>query len=362
MSGVWVQRTRAARLFREHTGAANYRLNTLVVGLEAVKRGIAQKPADLAVRWETQDAATAAELARSFTTNAIMVYVVDALDSYMADLASSDIWIADPTTASILRGEFQTDRSDVVALSPRLVREFAHQITSLTESPINLEETLREFAAKHFGRRKRPSLRARFTSLATVASTVQAPYDLAIQLLISWRNRHAHGRSTDRLSNQALSGLREASSFFYENHAHLDVARMIENYELGGAPTLKEVSSLISICHRVVASIDIAILNRADAHQAFMAALRTSFASETSPGGRIKEYWGRSIEARQSKLVAMTSRFGFREFSETDTSSKPLCLSAQQLRAIAELDREDFADQVGVMIASGQARRRPVVR
>lgn len=357
MNGVWVQRTPPARRFREQAGYANYRLNTIVVGLEAVKTGSARKPADLAIHWESKDAAKAAELARSLATNAIMVYVVDALDSYMLDLARANIWITDPRTSSLLSGEFQTDQSEITPLRPRLVQEFASRIDSLAHSPDALEELLREFLPKHFGRRKRPSLRAKFAALVGLAPNVPTHYDCAIQLLISWRNRHAHGRSADRVSSHVLAGLRGASSLFYNDHAHLHVDRMIDNYDAGGSPTLKEVSSLISVTHRVVALIDNTILHRTDAHRAFLTALRSGFAEEKSAEARVKEYWGRSVETRQTKLIAMATRSGFRRVRETDPADKPLFLSDDQLRAIAGMAREEFADQIGVPLTAVKPQR-----
>src|SRR5436309_2975091 len=98
MSGVWIQRTPAAKHFREQAGYANFRLNTIVVGLEAVKSGAAVKPPDLAVRWQPKDLPSTADLARGFATNAVMVYVVDAFDGYIGGLAAADIWIRNAET------------------------------------------------------------------------------------------------------------------------------------------------------------------------------------------------------------------------------------------------------------------------
>jgi hypothetical protein len=342
MTGVWVERTRAAKRFREQTGYANFRLNTIVVGLEAVKRGVAVKPVDLAVHWQPKDVTAAAEQARGFATNAVMVYVVDALDSYMSEIGRTKVWIQDLEIASILTGDFQTDRSEVERLEPNSVSDFASQILTLADRPVELGKQLREFTAKHFGRRKRPGLPTRFTALVSQGTSVPKHYVSAVHFLISWRNRHVHGRSTDKVSKDILSSLRDASSLFYEGHAHLDVDRMINNYESGNLPTLKEISSLISVSHRVIASIDDAIVRRADPYSVFKHALQTGFSLEASPDARIKEYWGLTVEQREWKLAAMVCRFGFREVKESDPTERPLTVFQSQLREVAAMEREDF--------------------
>lgn len=353
MSGVWVERTLAARQFREQAGYANFRLNTIVVGLEAVKHGTAVKPADLAVHWQPKDLPSTADLARGFATNAVMVYVVDALDSYISGLGAADIWIRNAETASLLRSEFQTDRSEARALSTRELEEFSRRLLEFGYKHEGLERQLRDFTKKHFGKRNRPSLRARFAALAELAGNISPHYDCAVQLLISWRNRQVHGRATERVSAEILLGLTQDAALFYRDHAHLDVERMIANYDTGGSPTLKEVSSLISVTHRVVALIDKNILLRTDPREAFVAALRQGFARVEEAEARVKEYWGKNVDARQRKLVALVRRLGFRADEVEDMSKVPLHLPEDEVRAIAAMDRDEFCELAGIATGRG---------
>ncbi len=132
-------------------------------------------------------------------------------------------------------------------------KPFVNQVDALNSSD-EVEHAFREFSTTHFGRRKRPSMRARFASLiSTCPKKIPEHYDAqAVQLLISWRNRHVHGRSTENVSDDIKQMLMNASSKFHDDHSHLNIERMLDNYTRGNAPTLKEVSSLISIAHRVV--------------------------------------------------------------------------------------------------------------
>lgn len=348
MNGVWVERTPAAKRFRERAGFANHRLNTIVVGLEAVKAGTATKPADLAVHWNPGNVKTAADQARGYATSAIMVYVVDGLDTYMIDLAQSGVWVSDPAIASILDNDFQTDMSEVEPLRPELATQLANDITAAANSYDVLERTLRDFSIRHFGRRKRPSMPLRFSTLVDLAGDVLPQYEDAIHLLISWRNRHVHGRSVGRVSDAILSRLRKTADYFYENHSHLDVGRMISNYEENGSPTLKEASSLISVLHRVIARVDENIVRQANARHTFIEALKNAFSKLDDPEKRVKEYWGKDIFRRRSKLAAIASTYGFREVTEKNSSDLPLRLSAEEVQAIAELAREDFLELVGI--------------
>jgi hypothetical protein len=344
MSGVWVDRTRALKRFKDQAGYANSRLNTIIVGLEGVKRGDAVKPVDLAVSWQPKNVAVAADIARGFATNAVMVYIVDALESYMIELADRDIWINDAATLSTLRGDFQTDRSESILLTNRDCQTLAERLIVSGASPADVETLLRDFTAKHFGRRKRPSMRVRFSTLMALTDNVPAHYDSAVQFLISWRNRHVHGRSTERVSPETRSCLASASSQFYDDHAHLDVDRMIANYDAGNPPTLKEVSSLKAVVHRVVSRVDQSVLRNADAHRAFVASLRVSFRNEQSLEERVKEYWGKDVATRKMKLVAMVSRLGFRNDAAPD--DPPLYLADEQVRTLAEMKRDEFTDLV----------------
>ncbi|WP_339758103.1 hypothetical protein [uncultured Hoeflea sp.] len=348
MNGIWVERTPAAKRFRDRAGFANSRLNTIVVGLEAVKAGTATKPADLAVYWNPKDVKSAAEWARGYATSAVMVYVVDALDTYMSDLALSGTWITNQAKASILANEFQTDVTEVQSLLPSMVTQLADNIVALTNSHDELERNLRDFTARHFGRRKRPSMPMRFSTLLELASGVLPQYRDAIHFLISWRNRHVHGRSSGRVSNAILSELNNNADYFYENHSHLIVDRMIKNYNANGSPTLKEVSSLISVLHRVVSAVDKSIVNQADAKVVFIDALKSDFAQLDDAEQRVKDYWGKDVARRRMKLVAMAGKFGFREVVEGGPDQMPLHLSADEVQAISELPRDDFLELVGI--------------
>src|SRR5688572_19890629 len=83
ISIVGVSMSPARKRFRRQLGFANFNLNTTIVGLEAVKEGIATKPPDLAIDWNPKNLPAAAAQARYFVTSELLVYLVDALDQYL---------------------------------------------------------------------------------------------------------------------------------------------------------------------------------------------------------------------------------------------------------------------------------------
>ena len=325
-----IRRTPAAKRFRDKAGFANFRLNTIVVGLEAVKAGVASCPSDLAVSWDPKDKPTAALLARAYATEAIMVYVVDALDTYMSSLAKLPSVIPDNNLASLLVGDFQIDASKARPCASVDLFKLAGEIKLNAHNNTVCERLIFAFQRAHFGRRHRPSMKARFEALSEYATGVLPAYQAGVQLLISWRNRHVHDDATDAISDSCLQALLTAKDYLFNNHSHLDVSRMLENYCKNNAPKLKEISSLISITHRAVGACDAGALSRLDVEEYAIAALRASLRARPDPEKTLREYWGRTKAIRLKKLSALLSLSGFVQ-QNTSTVSGGIEIKLPQL-------------------------------
>lgn len=348
MNDLYLSRTPAAQRFRNIAGHANFRLNTIIVGLEGVKKGTATKPPDLAVRWEPKNLTLSSQLARGFATNAIMVYVVDALDTYMRSLGNEEIWIANDRLRSLLRGEFQIDLSESRPCTPENVDALTQHLLQSRSSTDEVNKLLRDFSFKHFGRRKIPSMRSRFEALSSFAPSIPSYYTAAIHLLISWRNRHVHGQNDENISNDVTNKLLNNAGIFYEKHSNLDVQRLLEDYRNGSAPTLKEVSSLISISHRVVAIADTCILKALDVDNYLITALSSAFRQDSDGGnGKLKNYWGKDVLTRTAKLSKLLVPFGAREVDAATSNENPR-IPREKLLNLAELEREQFAERVKI--------------
>lgn len=94
MNSIKIARTRALKLFREKLGNSVLNLNTIVIGLNAVGSGVAQKPNDLVISWSSNDLLRKEQRAREFAIRGLMVTAYDALDHYLYDISSTPRRIA----------------------------------------------------------------------------------------------------------------------------------------------------------------------------------------------------------------------------------------------------------------------------
>jgi len=356
MADLHIFRTPAAKNFKEKTGRANYRLNTIIVGLESVRNGTAKKPPDLAVGWDQPaDGKLAALKARGYATNAFMVYAVDAIDGYMRRLGSDKVWLADDPIGPALRNEFQTDRSETRAYNALAADKLIAELQTGKSDAKIAENLLREFAATHFGRRKRPSMPGRFDLLLSKAPNVPQCYIASVQLLISWRNSHVHGETTYTISDKLIDDLISAGEYFHNQHSGLDIQSLVDRYTKDDAPTLKDISSLISVSHRTIEAIDRKLLANLDIEATFRSAIKSALLEDTKRGEkRLKEYWGIGLPARQRKLGALASPFGF-QMADAKMVDYAARIPEQSIYDLSSMDLDSFSRELGIEFGNTEA-------
>ena len=182
-------------------GEAVANLNTTVVGLDAVEKGH-EKPETLHISWNPQDRMAASRKARRFLLEAILVRVAEALSEFVWATAQL------PRFCSI-RGDWDSNTSR------------AEKLTDMAAQAIGPKSYLIAGAA----------------------------------LLIHWRNRVVHPRSRASLTPQQVKRLQAASQEIEQSFAGLSVERLLKDFEVG-QPTLKDISSLISMSIRMAREVD----------------------------------------------------------------------------------------------------------
>lgn len=197
------------RDFLGAVGEAVANLNTTVIGLDAVESGH-QKPASLDISWSPHDRIAAARKARRFVLEAVLVRVAEAL------------WVFALATAQLPR--FDSIRGKWNGNTPRA-------------------ERLGDVAAATLG-----------TESHLAAGAI---------LLIHWRNRAIHPHSRASLTPQQKKVLLASAEEIQQKFAGLSVDRLLEDFE-AGRPTLKEISSLISMSITMVRQVDSAVNNLSD--------------------------------------------------------------------------------------------------
>lgn len=192
------------RDFLATVGEAVTNVNTAIIGLDAVEQGY-QKPSSLNISWNPADRVAAARKSRKFVLEAALVRVAEALLEFIR----------------------------VTAKMPRfgVVRSTWDENTSGAEK-------LSDIATAALGRET---------------------YNIAgAALLLHWRNRVVHSNSKASLAPRHLQLLRKASNEIEAEFSRLSVERLLKDFE-AGQPTLKDISSLISMSIRMARAVDRAV-------------------------------------------------------------------------------------------------------
>lgn len=346
-SGIYILRSPALKRLKARLGYANFNLNTAVVGLEAVKVGIAKKPQDLAISWNPSDRAFAAAQARQFVTSEMLVSAVDAIDRYMIDLASGPSLLSQEYLRICLRREAVPDDAQPQPLTTSAMKRHIAALQSLPE-PMQFLSEVKEFGDVYFQKRKPKGVRARVAVLGATydpENTIVSKHYLAcVMLLVSWRNRYVHG-ATDTVSVQDRLTLEAAKQEIYDAHSHCDISKTLTHYDAGRGPSLKDVSTLVSITHRTFAAIDAAVLSAADLEQYADFVLASSLNSLTDGADTLKKYWGKNLLWRQKKIGALLVPGGFVLGQPTDGAR---VLMRQFVSSIAEASPGELLERYGL--------------
>lgn len=193
--------TQPLRDFLSETGEAVAHLNTIVVGLDAVQKGY-EKPDSLNISWAPKDRKVAATKARRFVVEATLQKSSEALKEYIYSIE-----------------RFQ----------------------------------------------KLETVRKKWTGSTTSAEKISdiAKYLLGDQdflhvgacLLVHWRNRLVHKRSSADLNPVQKALLNKNSAVIQSEFSGLDTGKLLNDF-YKGRPTLKDVSTMISFSIRLVRKLD----------------------------------------------------------------------------------------------------------
>ena len=182
-------------------GEAVFTLNTAVVGLDAVERGH-PKPATLNISWEPKDRKIAARKSRKFILESVMVRVSEVINQFVSSLSKLP--------------KFKDEKKE------------GGNDTSMPEK------------------------------IAMIATCVLEKDDYLIPgvvLLVHWRNRIVHPNSSAELKPQQRKILLSNKDIIAERYRGLDISKLLDDFK-DQRPTLKDISSLISMTINLARKID----------------------------------------------------------------------------------------------------------
>jgi hypothetical protein len=304
-------RTVPFKTFQSQVGYAVANFNTVIVGLAAVKVGTAKKPDDLAVGWSGANPTFLATEARHFATKALLVYAVDGLDKYLENIGINPSPISDRSLRDTLVGVPQITSPAATFLPPAAMAELKRAINSGTTDEII--SGVGNFNSE-FGEKRRPAhIRVRLDALSKLFQGNPSHYLAAVRLLVSWRNRHVH-QSDEIISQSDRTDLLQNSTIFLKDHSNTDIALSLQHYDdKTRGPTLKDISTLVSVLQRVIGTIDEAVIRSCNLTEYAKQALQKVFKKMEHPQQRLKSLWWLDQDARQRKLTVYLRDFGFQD-------------------------------------------------
>lgn len=188
--------------FLQKAGNSVHSINTTVVGLDGVEKGICSKSNSLTITWSPKDPKVSSRSARKFVINAALVFITEAIKQYMLDVIKNPL--------------FKTRFQDI-------------------PTDKQLSEKFELFSNKFI---------------------IQTEYWIpCVLLLLHWRNQIVHTNSKAKLSNSQVEILKQNSQVIKQEHAQTDIEVMLEHFQKH-AITLKDISTLIAIAIKTIRSID----------------------------------------------------------------------------------------------------------
>ena len=285
---IALSRTAPFRHLQKQIGSATYRLNTILVGLEAIADG-ASSPPHLPVTWPKPSspgqARNVADQASVFACTSALVLAADIFDQFLGSLAAEE-WLG---------------------FSPKA----------------------RDIATKAITRPKGDggaySVAERTTELLNDLGLQTSPAVGGLDLLSNWRNVVVHTKKRAiSLGKDVNDLLINEKDHFYKHYSHFDIELALKNFYGRKSPVPKEATSLIAVVQNISRAIDEAAIKRVAGNSESIVnvtdkLLRGYFTDDERemPGStEIAEAWQGSKERRLANFLKILQKVGV-----TDTSS-----------------------------------------
>ncbi|VXA84854.1 conserved hypothetical protein [Acinetobacter sp. 8I-beige] len=193
-------KTPAYKPFIDSVGKTVHHLNTIAVGLSGVESGNCTQPEELNISWTPSNIKHSSRDARQFTLKATIVFVAEELNSYNSLIINSA------------------------------------NIGNIT-LPKDADRSQKHLALTDHFEINDPILQ------------------LGPLLLIHWRNRIIHKKSTAKLTSSQISILKNSNAEIKDKYKNLCTTKLLQDFEKG-LPTLKDVSSLIAMTINYVHAVE----------------------------------------------------------------------------------------------------------
>jgi hypothetical protein len=263
---LMMKQTPARRRFKQMAGGTNHFLITILIGLDAVRVGKAQRGANFSTSWAPHDIVRSADRSGEFAIKALMSWLVDALDSYTVALGRKPFLLQTASDRDALGG---------------LGRSVSARV---------------EWVANRLG------LYAEESYLLSAVAIV-------------WRNRLVHSDSENTPDPAIERLMLERAGEIARDYRGLDVLALLTDLGCGRAPRFKEATAMVSSVQRFVELADGEILRMLDLEKFFHEVLERYVADD--PPRRIANVWGKDTRRKMNSLRQLAIQHGIGESEET---------------------------------------------
>ena len=209
-----LQQTKNLKLFKKEIGQVNHFLITILVGLDSVWDGKANKKESFSTSWEPKNIKTSAERSAQYARKATLAWIVESIEMYLRLSNEEPRLLSDP----IIQGKFDS-----------FGRSVYKQAMEASEY-YNVGNIQRGF----------------------------------MDLTICWRNNLVHYKADNQIIDVSKSILEESSEMIFQSYSGLDIFRMLESYKKKNVPTFKEVASMVKASIEFITELDSIMISKLD--------------------------------------------------------------------------------------------------
>lgn len=267
---LYLNESRGRSRFKILLGQANHLVITVLVGLDAVEKGVVTAPPpDLHTSWSPKDPLNSARRARRLVLDMVLVRAVDSVDVYLR----------------------------VARRLPGLIQESG------------LRNRIDGAGRSIFG--KVAALEERYGGDHPVVFAL-------VLVMIAWRNKSAHDEADTTIAERHRHILRANASIIVSEYRGLDVERLLAGFD-SAEPTFKETASLINAAQRFVQALEESLFRDLNGEQ-YLRELLWATPSELSGDEarryrqhRLQSIWGRDNSDRPKAVARHLREFGITE-------------------------------------------------
>jgi len=315
-----ISRTAPFRYLQKQIGSATYRLNTILVGLEAVADGASKSPR-LPVTWnkptDLHQARSVADQGSIFACTSALVLAADVFDQFLSNFVTEG-WL-----------NFSGDTINIVTKAKTRSKEDGGAY-SVAERTIALLKDLHLSISPAVG---------------------------GVELLSKWRNVSVHSKERkNNIHSEMESLLTQSKIYFYEHYSHFRIDLALRNFRGRKNPVPKEATSLIAAVQNISGTLDEAAIRRAAGTTEAIAITADRLLSEYfCDGERLVPGFGELAEALQgprerrlANLIKILQRVGITETAKVVSAVLP----DSYIDGILESSRGELVDRFKIHIRS----------